>query len=48
MSLDRKKKTYDLLGICIKAGKAVKGFGTKNEVLAVIETFPFRSSFGIS
>ena len=26
MSLDQKKKTADLLGICLKAGKAVKGF----------------------
>lgn len=26
MSLDKKRKTADLLGICLKAGKAVKGF----------------------
>ena len=33
MSLDQKKKTYDLLGICFKAGKAVKGFDSACEAV---------------
>lgn len=33
MSLDQKKKTADLLGICIKAGKTVKGFDSACEAV---------------
>lgn len=33
MSLDKKRKTADLLGICLKAGKAVKGFDSACEAV---------------
>ena len=33
MRLDLKKKTADLLGICLKAGKAVKGFDSACEAV---------------
>ena len=33
MNSDQKKKTADLLGICLKAGKAVKGFDSVCEAV---------------
>ncbi|NLT08635.1 MAG: 50S ribosomal protein L7 [Ruminococcus sp.] len=33
MSLENKRKTADLLGICLKAGKAVKGFDSACEAV---------------
>ncbi|MBO5164080.1 MAG: ribosomal L7Ae/L30e/S12e/Gadd45 family protein [Ruminococcus sp.] len=33
MSLEKKRKTADLLSICIKAGKAVKGFDSAKEAV---------------
>lgn len=33
MSLEKKRKTADLLTICIKAGKAVKGFDSAAEAI---------------
>ena len=33
MSLEKKRKTADLLGICLKAGKAVKGFDSACEAV---------------
>ncbi len=33
MSLEKKRKTADLLSICIKAGKAAKGFDSAKEAV---------------